>query len=435
MSTTFRAAPLLLILILSLITPVPVVAQSSPASSDEEILQQMTEQYGTAITAGDLEGMRKFWNPESPNLKTRLGFYRNMFAAARIEFISSKVTRLEVTDGKAVSHLTTDERRLDKKTGAVLLTYDPFRGACRAFEWIKTNDGWKIQREFLVQDELAARLEATATEKERDELLEKEKVFVTNTLVDALANRGLRYQVHAKYDEALRAIQLQQVVAERIGDQAGLAEAFLNRGLVKNTQEDHEFGLQLTHKALAMFEALGVKCGMALAQENLSNLYRAVGDNRRAFGWAQKSLRLSEEIGHRRYTMTALDELAIIYGQQNNSEQALAHYQRALAIAQDLGDKIMIATVRHDIAIRYKKMGLYDKALEIYRRLLQQTEAFGDHGGAAMIRDQIGQIFSAQGRYTEALNYHSQAITGLEAVIKKSATVVSLNNSLLLSAA
>jgi hypothetical protein len=64
--------------------------------------------------------MRQFWNPQSPNLASRLRVYQGLFSNTRIEFTRITVSRLEVTGDKAVSHLTTDERHLDKKTGAIL---------------------------------------------------------------------------------------------------------------------------------------------------------------------------------------------------------------------------------------------------------------------------------------------------------------------------
>ena len=424
MSPAFRVSFCLLALSLSFVGP----ASSQSPSSDEETLRRMTEQYGLAITAGDLETIRGFWNPQSPNLAARFRFYQNLLSETRIEFTSPKVTRLEVASGKAVSHLTADERRLDKKTGAILLTYDTLHGACRSFEWIKTGAVWKIEREFLIQDELAARLEATASDQERDELLEKERLFVTNALTLALSGRGLRHQVRGDYDASLRCIQLQQAVSEKIGDQVGIAGAWLNTGQLNFAQDDYEAGLQVTHKALALYEALGLKRGVALALEKLSSLYRSLGDHRRAFDCAQKSLRLGEEENHRRGTVEALFELAIIYGAQNNSEQALAHLERALAIAQELGDRIKIASLRHDVAIQHQRLGNYERALEIYKELLKQTEDFGDRGGAAMIRDQIGKVLASQGEYGEAMSYYYQALAGLEAANLKRATSVVLND-------
>ena len=120
------------------------------AASDEETIRKLTEQYGSAITEGELEKIRQFWNPQSRNLASRVRFYRELFLETRISFINAGITRLEVSGEKAVSHLTSDERQLDKKTGAVTLTYDPFHGACRAFEWTRTAAGWKSEREFLI---------------------------------------------------------------------------------------------------------------------------------------------------------------------------------------------------------------------------------------------------------------------------------------------
>ena len=433
MPLAFRASLCLLALSLSLINPASAQLQSlasisrSPQSSDEETLRRMTEQYGLALAAGDLEKLRQFWNPQSPNLAARRRYYKDLFSESRIELISSKVTRLEITSDKAVSRLTTDERRLDKKTGAVSLTYDPLRGACRSFEWVKADGGWRLEREFLVQDELAARLNAMASEKERDELLVSESVLVTNVLVLALSSRGIRLNERGDTDAALRCFQLQQAVSEKIGDRVGNAGAWMNMAIVKISQHEYENGLPVAYKALALYEAAGSKHGMALTLEKLSKLYRGLGDYRRAFDCVQKSLRLFEAENHRRGTALTLSEVAIIYGNQNNPEQALAHLERGLAIAQDIGDTIMTATLRHNMAVEYHRLGDYKRALEIYQGLLKQTEGFGDRVGAAMTRDQIGSVLAAQGRYGEALDYHSQALAALEAA-KEPSVAATLNN-------
>ena len=431
---TVRAA--LALLILNLSFNAAAFAQShstvstplSASAVDEEALRTLTVQYGRALVAGDLDAVRNFWNPQSPNLQTQLRSYKNVFAYARLEFITPEVTELEITGDKAVSQLTVDERRFDNKTGANLLTFDPLRGACRSFEWIKSGNGWQIQREFLVQDELATRLEAARSDQERDDLLEKEKRFVNRALLGALGTKALRYSTHAEYETALRYAHLQQIVAERIGDPAGLAGAWLNTAIVRNAQDELQIGLEAAHKALAMYESLGLKPGIMLAEENLSDLYRNLGDHRHAFQFAQKSLHHAEEQNNRKQKIFALWDLAIIYGQQNNAEQALAHLEPAFALAQELGDTLSLAMLRHDMALQYKRFGNHQRALEIYEELLKQVDAFGDKGGAAMVRDQIGRIYAEQGRYDEALKYHREALAGLEAANKKNATVITLNN-------
>jgi CHAT domain-containing protein len=428
----FRAALSLVILTLTLITSAFAQSYSStstPASvADEAVLRALTEQYRQAMAAGDLAAMRKFWRPESTNMAAHFKYYKNWFAHSRIEFVRPEVTRLEVTGDKAVTHLTSDESRFDKKTGAKMLTYDPFLGSCHAFEWTRTSGGWQLEREFLVQDELATQLEAAKSVQERDQILEKEKRFVNVTLVGALGTKALRHTTWTEYETAMRYVELQQLVAERINSQVGFAGAFLNAGRVKHAQEEHEEGLALTLKALAIYESIGLKNGMALALENSSNFYRALGDYRRAFDCAQKSLRIAESEQHRRNIMFALTELGIIYGHQNNAEQALAHYERAHAIALEMGETLVSATIRHDIALQYVRFGEYERALGAYQQLLKQLENHGDQGGAAMIRDQIGTTLAEQKKYDEALVYHQQALAGLEAANKKRATVVSLNN-------
>jgi CHAT domain-containing protein len=402
--------------------------QSASQSVDEGAVRALTERYGQAITADDVETMRQLWNPQSPNLAVRLRLYQGLFSNTRVEFISMNVTRREVTGDKAVSHLTTDERHLDRKTGAILSARDASHGVCRSFEWIKTSAGWKVEREFTVQDELAARLEATASELERDELLEKEKTFVTDALAYALATRGYRHQLRRNYDAALRCFQLEQAVAEKIGDHAGVAGAWLNFGLNRVGEDDYEQALLFQQKALTLYEADGLQRGVALVLVNLSKVYRSLGDHRQAFDNAQKALRLYEEANNRRGTSEALAEVADVYRAQNNLQQALTYSEKALTIAQELGDKIQIAILRYAVARQHRILGNYERALEIYQELLKQTEGFRDRAGAATIRDAIGITLAAQGRYAEALDYHRRALSELEAVNEKENTAVVLNN-------
>lgn len=434
MPNTFRATLSLIVLNLTLI--VPALAESNSfksasvraLSAEEESVRKLTEEYGRALEAGDLEAMRKFWNPESPNLSTQFRFYKNILALSRIYFTTPEVTKLEITGDKAVSYFTADERRLDKKTQAVLWIFDPFRGACRSFEWIKTSSGWQIQKEVLVQDELAGRLGATRSVEERDAILEKEKRFVNNTLINSLGTRAQRHQMYAEYDLAMHYIDLQRLVAEKLGDQSGVAASFINLGLVKKSQDEVEAGLAATIKALALYEAAANQRGVAIAQENIGDQYRALGDYRRAFDFAQRSLRISEETNNRRGTMIALAGLAVTYGKQNNPEQAVAHLERALSIAQESEDKVSIAMMRHDMAVQYSRFGQLDRALEIYQQLLKELEGQGDRVGAAMVRDQIGRIYTQHKRYDLASSYHREALAGFDGAKNRRAAVVTLNN-------
>jgi hypothetical protein len=99
MPNTFRAA--LPIIILSLTTTAFAQSHSlvstpmRASAAEEESLRTLTAQYGRTLVAGDLDALRKFWNPQSPNLAAQLRSYKNVFAQARLEFTSSDVTRLE----------------------------------------------------------------------------------------------------------------------------------------------------------------------------------------------------------------------------------------------------------------------------------------------------------------------------------------------------
>jgi CHAT domain-containing protein/predicted negative regulator of RcsB-dependent stress response len=447
MSSAFRASLLFLALSLILVHSAPAQSQSSssaskapplifgsPQSSDEATLRALTEKYGLAIAAGDLEAMRQFWDPQSPNLAPQLKVYQDIFSRMRFEFVSLKVTRLEVAGAKAVSHLTTDERQLEKKTGFVTGLRDVYYGNSRALEWNKTDAGWKIEREFTVQVQLAAKLEAAASDSERQELLEKEREFVTSALVGVLFTRGDRYRAREDYDKALLCYRLAQAVSEKIGDQTGVAAGWDYMGLVRIAQSDYEQALPRLRKSLALFEAAGDKPGEAITLEHLSSVYLHLGDYLQSFECAQKSFRLFEEANNPKGMAQALAELASVYSVQNNPQQALAHEERAMKIFEESEDIIQIAMLRNAMAREHLTEGHYERAIELYQQILKQTEGYRDRIGAAVIRDEIGRIYAAQGRYAEALNYYRQALSVLETSNSRdrvTQTLINLSNAYL----
>ena len=389
--------------------------QSPTQSSDEETIRALTEKYALAIAASDLDSVRQFWNPQSPNMGSRIGLYQSYFSNSRLELTSLKTPRVEITGEKAVSYLTTDERLLDKKTGSVLTERDQFHGAARSIEWIKTGAGWKIERESSLQEELAAKLEDANSEDARRELLEKESALVTDVLVRALIERSNRNRMRMSFDSASRSLRIAQTVAEKIGDQAGLAKSWHYMAMIYDIQENLEQGLQYQQRALGLYESAGNKLGEAIVLINLSHNYHELGEFRKAFECAYKALRLSEELNHRSATARALSEMAHVYTYQNNSQQAVACYERAMAILQELGDKIQIAIMRLGIVEQNVVLGNYDRALEIYREILEQTEAHGDPVGGALIRTAIGNIYTRQGRHEDAMDYYRKSLKASEA--------------------
>src|SRR5438034_4334703 len=128
-----------------LLKPVPTFALGQTSqTTDEDEVRLLTIKFAQTVVAGDLEAMRQLWDPQSPELASRLRFYRNVFLRQRLELINMAVTRVKVMGEKASSSLTSDDRQLDPKTGALLSETDIYHGVCRSFEWTRTSDGWKL---------------------------------------------------------------------------------------------------------------------------------------------------------------------------------------------------------------------------------------------------------------------------------------------------
>ncbi len=385
-------------------------------SSDEEAIRALTEAYGRAVGASDLAKMREFWDPQSPDLASRLRVYRSGFAQTRYELIRMEVTRLEVAGGKAVSYLTSDEHRLDTLTGVVVTDRSTYHGLCRSLEWVRVSGGWKIEHESLIQDELSARFEAAATESERDKILEQERSFITDAFLGALLARGVSHFRLREYDKSRRCLELTRALAEKMGDSIMVAAALLNTSLIDWAEGNNDAALLIDQRALALYQTAGSDIGTANTLRILAGVYKKLGNYWRAFEYGQEALRQYEKSKVSRGIADTLLVLADVYSDQNDFQQALAQVERATAIYEQLGDRIQTAVSRHSMAGDYAGLGNYDQARKIYEELLKQTEGFGDAGGAAVLRNAIGDTWAEQGRYSEALDYYRQALSAVEAV-------------------
>lgn len=398
------------LLVASLATILPPQSASS-----EQNIRTLTEAYGRAIGANDLTRIRELWDPHSPNLASRLRAYEAEFADARYEIMRMSVSRLQVNGDKAISYLTSDERRLDKLTGVVITEHGAFHGICRSLEWIKTSDGWKIERESILQDELAARYENATSDSEREKLLEQESAVVTDAFLGALGARGWRHYRRGEYEKGRHCFVLLEALANKMGDKLMVASALLRLGLIDRVQDDPYSALLMEQKAVSLYRAAGNDSGTANSLRNMASAFREIGNYSRAFECIQEALRLTEKARDSRATAEALRVLALIYSDQNNDQQALAQLERSYALYQQLGSRLQVAVVRHLMARAYGSLGNYERAREFYEELLKQTESAGDLGGAAILLSDIGDTWSEERRHAEALEYYRRALSRSEA--------------------
>jgi len=326
------------------------------------------------------------------------------------------VSRLQVNGDKAISYLTSDERRLDKLTGVVITEHGAFHGICRSLEWIKTGDGWKIERESILQDELAARYEDATSDSEREKLLEQESAVVTDAFLGALGARGLRHYRRGEYQKGRHCFDLLEALANKMGDKLMVASALLMLGLIDRAQDDPYSALLMEQKAVSLYRAVGNDSGTANSLRNMASAFREIGNYSRAFECIQEALRLTEKARDSRATAEALRVLAVIFSDQNNDQQALAQLERSYALYQQLGSRLQVAVVRHLMARAYGSLGNYKRAREFYEELLRQTESAGDLGGAAILLCDIGDTWTEERRHAEALENYRQALSRSEAI-------------------
>ena len=116
MPNTFRAALALIILNLSFSTVASAQSHSLSSSpiraAEEESLRTLTAEYGRALGAGDLDALRKFWNPQSPNLTSQLRSYTNVVTLPNMKApFSSEDVDLSVVCDSEMALLSRDEKK------------------------------------------------------------------------------------------------------------------------------------------------------------------------------------------------------------------------------------------------------------------------------------------------------------------------------------
>src|SRR5262245_14212712 len=375
MSFALRAQLCSLALSLTLVSRATPQSQSSSApastqSSAESAVRAVAEKYFALYAAKDLDGLMSLWSGQSPDLESRKQGMQKLFAGyEKIEVKSLAVLRVTIAGEKAKLRVDVEINAVEAKTGKPAAGFGLRK---RVMECVKENSGWRVWREESAFENLAAALAETATEKERDTLLAGQKDLWSAELSRALNAQGVRYGTRSLYPKAIDIFRIAQSVAEKIGDQTGLAQALYNIGLAYSRQDNYELALE----------------------------------------HFQKSLQVAESIKDKNRIANALNSMGFVYQSQGHFNLAIEVYQKSLEIAQLQGDKISIAAALGSLGNIYDDQSNYISAAEFYQKsLAYYRESGGQRGeiGEALILNSLGNIQRYQGNLDLALKFYQES--------------------------
>jgi CHAT domain-containing protein/Tfp pilus assembly protein PilF len=271
----------------------------------------------------------------------------------------------------------------------------------RTIELVKEGEIWKVWKFIPSENELAAAIVAINTEEERKSLIEKEPELVTSDLVSALI---LSYPSDSgdqeDYQRGLAINQLAYKIAERIGDQWGMAAALLDAGILHGWLGTQEKSLE------------------------------------RALEYLQKSLKIGEEYGFKRVVALSLGRSARIYHVLGELSQASDYFLRSLELFEELGDTNWMIIAMGNLGTVYAEQGNYAKAMELLLKSLKINEGRLESGHdwykLANILGNIGTVFSYQGNEQQSLAYHQRSNEAADKAILLGVTVAKFTKAITL---
>jgi CHAT domain-containing protein/Tfp pilus assembly protein PilF len=393
---------------------------ASPQSSAESAARAVAEKYFPLYAAKDLDGLMSLWSEQSPDLESRKQELQNLFAGyEKIEVKSLAVLRVTIAGEKARLRVDVEINAVEAKTGKPAAGFGLRK---QVMECVKEDSGWRVWREESAFENLAAALAATANEKQRDALLADGKDLWSADLSRALNALGARYGNRSLYPQAINIFRIAQSVAEKIGDQPGLATALYGIGLAYSRQDNYDLALEHLQKSLQLAEAIQDKNRIARALNAVGFVYQSQGHFSLAIDSYRKSLEIARLQGDKISIAAALGSLGNIYDDQNNYSSAAEFYQKSLAYYRESGGQrgeIGEALILNSLGKIQRDQGNLDLALMFYQESLSLKVKVGSSEEQARTLYEIGSIYLSKGAYKLAEEFYRKCLALSEAVDAK----------------
>ena len=441
-------------------------AVRAQASDDTSVLRDLTRNFFESFQEKDVEKLRNLWSAKSPDLATFTATIKQKFAeVGTIQLKSLDIRRVTNEREESVVRVTVDIQATDLKSGQPATGFGRMN---RTLRFIKEAGQWKLSRNGSTEEELALLLTSATTEKDRMALLDSERELQTVELLRALLTHANNLMRQRELTRALVALDLTELIGQRIGDELSVANAINNRGVIYYSRGEYPQAIEVLQKHLSLSitakdEAVRARTlfnigTVKLAQhdytgaldyllrtvevaEKLSDkrllggvlnsfgvAHRELGNYAKALAFFERGLVISEALKDTASTSRYLNNIGTIHGAQGNHRQASEYFERTLKLGETTGDKAMIAHALNNIGISHYAQRDYARALDYYRQSLMLREELKDKSNVAKTLNNIGIIHREQGDYPKALEYYRRSLELRETLDDQPGTAAVLNS-------
>lgn len=259
------------------------------------------------------------------------------------------------------------------------------------------------------RERVAAALLAATTAAAREEVLAREKALLTIELRQALIAAGDRHRSRGEFAQALAAYEAAQAVAERIGDEAGVAVALNNTGSVYNLQSNYGRALEFFLKSLALKEKLGDRVEISRTINNIGIVHFNQGNYPLALDFYQRAHDLRAAAGDRTGVASSLSNIGNVHLITGDYAKALEFYRKSVVLKEELGDRAGLALTLNNVGVVHRLRKEYEQALQFFDKSLAAREALGDRLGVAQTLYNLALTNYRLGRFEAAAGYAARS--------------------------
>jgi CHAT domain-containing protein/tetratricopeptide (TPR) repeat protein len=369
---------------------------------DAAVLRNLAEKLQGAYAQKDADALLSLWSEKSPQRTAQREQLRKLFGSPGALEISQIIIAEPEIDG--------DRARLRVSRQIAPATAPNAGTKIVIIECVREPAGWKVWKEGSAAEDLAARLIASTTEKDRSDLLSRNRDLVGQDLAQALIDRGNESRARGNWKEALRIQELVLAISEQAG--ATTVRAFALNAIAGVHFDQADFGeaLEWDRRALQLSATLEDETPMAQALLNMGAVYSAEGEYSLAGDSFQKSLVLGEKLHNDQIVSNVVGNIAVLYGQRGDYVQALSYLKRSLELAERSGNQRLAAAVLINLGATFSRQGEYAQAEDHYRRALAQAESAGNKPLMAVSWMDLGQINEFEGDFTNALVKYDRSL-------------------------
>lgn len=367
-------------------------------STEEAILRALVEQYFSAYVREDLAALGQLWGASA--FAARQKELEKLFADYdRIEVRALTVRQFQAEGERARLRVALESSAVNAKTGKPA---NGFGKQNRSFHFVKENNVWKLQQEEATEEELANLFMAAKTTEARQQVLQAEREFLTETLIRAWQEQATMLRRIGKIPEARARLDLANVVADFAELKKVKAELAIEVGLIYLMQGQFENALPYLTDALRQSEASGDLRVQGMALSRLGIGYQNQGRYDEAFAYVRRSLQIAETLADKAMIARENATLGFIYLNKNNYVEAAAASAKSQLLAAELGDKfLLLSGLQIDANIHDRQYNL-PLALDALQKLAQLSGELGSQAGKRFALMQISALYAQQGDYEQA---------------------------------